>query len=92
MKTIKFLSEKSHYVEFEIFKHRLRFSTSILSRNIKKVKGEPSDKKNFERKSYNAKKTEKGDTLVSPGIVCYAEKKEQPFQFSSLGKCFNLTS
>ena len=32
------------------------------------------------------KKNEKGDTLVSPGIVCYAEKQEKPFWFSSLGQ------
>ena len=31
-------------------------------------------------------KTEKGDPLVSPGIVCYAEKQEKPFWFSSLGQ------
>ena len=35
-------------------------------------------------KTHNAeKKTERGDPLVSPGIVCYAEK---PFWFSSLGQ------
>ena len=28
----------------------------------------------------------KGDPLVSPGIECYAEKKEKPFWFSSLGQ------
>ena len=28
----------------------------------------------------------KGDPLVSPGIVCYAEKEEKPFWFSSLGQ------
>ena len=27
-----------------------------------------------------------GTLLVSPGIVCYAEKKEKPFWFSSLGQ------
>ena len=33
------------------------------------------------------KKTEKGDSLVSPGTVCYAEnKQEKPFWFSLLGK------
>ena len=30
------------------------------------------------------KKTEKGYPLVFPGIVCYAEKEEIPFWFSSL--------
>ena len=32
------------------------------------------------------KKTEIGDPLVSPGIVCYAEKEEKPLWFSSLGQ------
>ena len=32
------------------------------------------------------KKSEKGDPLVSPGIVCYAEKEEKAFWFSSLGQ------
>ena len=32
------------------------------------------------------KKTESGDPLVSPGIVFYAEKEENPFWFSSLGQ------
>ena len=32
------------------------------------------------------KKTERGDPLVSPGMVCYAEKQEKPFWFSSLGQ------
>ena len=32
------------------------------------------------------KKTEKGHPLVFPGIVCYAEKEEIPFWFSSLGQ------
>ena len=28
----------------------------------------------------------KGDPLISPGIVCYKEKEEKPFWFSSLGQ------
>ena len=32
------------------------------------------------------KKTERGDPLVSPGMVCYAGKQEKPFWFSSLGQ------
>ena len=32
------------------------------------------------------KKIEKGDPSVSPGMVCYAEKQEKPFWFSSLGQ------
>ena len=32
------------------------------------------------------KKTERGDPLVSPGIVCYAEEEEKLLWFSSLGQ------
>ena len=37
-----------------------------------------------EKKSRSAEKKERGDLLVSPGMVCYAEKQEKPFWFSSL--------
>ena len=41
----------------------------------------------FSRKSLAVpKKNEMGDPLVSPGMVCYAEKQEKPFWFSSLGQ------
>ena len=61
------------------------FSTSILSQNIKKMQGDPLGKKFFsEKKSRSAEKNERGESLVSPGIVCYAEKQEKPFWFSSL--------
>ena len=40
----------------------------------------------FSQKYLNAKKTERGDLLVSPFMVCYAEKEEKPFWFSSLGQ------
>ena len=63
-----------------------KFSTSILSQNIKKLKGGPFGRKFFSGKSLNAEKTERGDPLVSPGMVCYAEKQEKPFWFSSLGQ------
>ena len=63
------------------------FSTSLLSQNIKKLKGDSLGI--FFEKSHNAEKTGWGDPLVSPGMVCYAEKKENPFWFSSLGQIFN---
>ena len=67
------------------------FPTSILSQNIKKMQGEPLRKKNFEKKSEKKclavpKKIERGDSLVSPGTVCYAEKQVKPFWSSSLGQ------
>ena len=36
--------------------------------------------------SHNAKKIERGYPLVSPGMVCYAEKEGKLFWFSSLGQ------
>ena len=39
----------------------------------------------FEKKvSQCRKKNERGESLVSPGMVWYAEKQEKPFWFSSL--------
>ena len=60
------------------------FSTSILTQNIKKMQGDPSEKIFLEKKSRSAEKNERGEPLVSPGMVCYAEKQEKPFWFSSL--------
>ena len=53
------------------------------------MQGDPLGKKNFEKKfrkkmSRSAEKIERGDSLVSPGLVCYAEKQVKPFWFSSL--------
>ena len=49
------------------------------------MQGEPLGKKFFsKKKSRSAKKNERGEPLVSPGMVCYAEKQEKPFWFSSL--------
>ena len=39
-----------------------------------------------QKKSHNVEKTEREDSLVCPGMVCYAEKEEEPFRFSSLGQ------
>ena len=68
----------------------LGFSTSILSENCKKI-GEnfcfdPLAKIFVSKKSLIDEKNWKGDPLVSPGIVCYAEREENPFCFSSLGQ------
>ena len=41
-------------------------------------------KKFSKKKSRSAEKNERGEPLVSPGMVCYAEKQEKPFLFSSL--------
>ena len=48
--------------------------------------GGPFGKNFFFRKKSLAvpKKNERGESLVSPGMVCYAEKQKKPFWFSSL--------
>ena len=48
------------------------------------MQGDPLVKIFFRKKSRSAEKNEKGEPLVSPGMVCYAEKQEKPFWFSSL--------
>ena len=68
------------------------FPTSILSQNIKKMQGGPFEEKKISKKNPNKnvsqcrKKIERGDSLVSPGMVCYAEKQVRPFWFTSLGQ------
>ena len=83
---------KSHNAEknwkeepFGIFQHPFCRKTS------KKCRGDPLRKKNFEKKSEKKrlavpKKIERGDSLVSPGMICYAEKQVKPFWSSSLGQ------
>ena len=57
-------------------------STSIRSQNTKNLMGTLWGF--FSKKSLTVpKKKRKGDSLVSPGMVCYAEKEEKPFWFSS---------
>ena len=63
------------------------FSTSFLSQNIKKNAGGTLwGKIFFRKKSLAVPKNMKGgrECLVSPGMICYAEKQEKPFWFSSL--------
>ena len=53
--------------------------------------GGPFEEKNSEKKSEKKclavpKKIERGDSLVSPGMICYAEKQVKPFWSSSLGQ------
>ena len=61
------------------------FNIHSVAKHQKKCRGDPLRKKFFsEKKSHSAKKNERGESLVSPGMVCYAEKQEKPFWFSSL--------
>ena len=82
--------KKSHNAEknwkggpFGIFQHPFCRKTS------KKCRGDPLGKK-ISKKKFRKKclavpeKIERGDSLVSPGLVCYAEKQVKPFWFSSL--------
>ena len=63
----------------------LEFSNIYSVAKLQKMKGETLGK-NSKKVSQCRKKTESGDPLVSPGIVCYAEKEGKPFWFSSLGQ------
>ena len=64
----------------------LRFLIYSVANHQKKRKGTLWGAFLFRKKSHNAEKAERGDPLVSPGTVCYAEKQEKPFWFSSLGQ------
>ena len=49
------------------------------------MQGDPLGKNFFfGKKVSQCQKNERGESLVSPGMVCYAEKEEKPFWFSSL--------
>ena len=70
---------------FGIFQHPFCRKTS------KKMQGDPLRKKILKKNSGKKclavpKKIERGDSLVSPGMVCYAEKQVKPFWSSSLGQ------
>ena len=61
------------------------FNIHSVAKHQKKCRGDPLGKKFFfEKKSRSAEKNERGESLVSPGMVCYAEKQKKPFWFSSL--------
>ena len=61
------------------------FNIYSVAKHQKKCRGDPLGKFFFrKKKSRIAEKNERGESLVSPGMVCYAEKQEKPFWFSSL--------
>ena len=61
------------------------FNIHSVAKHQKKCRGDPLGKIFFsKKKSRSAEKNERGESLVSPGMVCYAEKQEKPFWFSSL--------
>ena len=60
-----------------------------VAKLLKKCRGDPLRKKiekNPKKWLAVPKKNERGDSLVSPGMVCYAEKQVTPFWSSSLGQ------
>ena len=74
-------AEKLKGGPFGVFQHPFCRKTS------KNCRGDPFGKKLFfEKKSRSAEKNERGDPLVSPGMVYYAEKQGKLFWFSSLGQ------
>ena len=85
-----FFEKKSHNAEKKLKGGTLwDFPTSILSQNIKKNAGGPFEENSEKKSEKNVsvpKKIERGDSLVSPGMVCYAEKQVKPFWSSSLGQ------
>ena len=62
------------------------FNIHSVAKHQKKMQGGPFREKFFFEKKVSQcrKKNERGESLVSPGMVCYAEKQEKPFWFSSL--------
>ena len=82
-----FWKQKSHNAEkTERVDHLGVFNIHFVAK-LQKIEGGPFGEIFFPEKSLTMpKKTERGDPLISPGIVCYAGKQEKPFWFSSLGQ------
>ena len=82
-----FFGKKSHNTEKTERRNPLRFSNIHSDAKQQKIEGGTIWGNFFSKKSLAVpKKNERGDPLVSPGMVCYAEKQEKPFWFSSLGQ------
>ena len=65
----------------------LGFSNIHSVAKHKKMQGGPFEEKKLRKKCLAVpKKNERGDSLVSPGMICYAEKQVKPFWSSSLGQ------
>ena len=61
------------------------FNIHSVAKHQKNAGGPFGEKIFFRKKSLAVpKKMKGGESLVSPGMVCYAEKQEKPFWFSSL--------
>ena len=86
MEKKQLFGKKSHSAETTERGTLWDFPSSILTQNSKKMKGEPLGENIFLEKVAVPEKTERGDPLVSPCMVCYTEKQEKPFWFTSLGQ------
>ena len=67
------------------------FQHPFCRKTSKKMQGGPFAEKKFRKKIRKKclavpKKNERGDSLVSPGMICYAEKQVNSFWSSSLGQ------
>ena len=61
------------------------FNIHSVAKHQKKCRGTLWGKNFFrKKKSRSAEKNGRGESLVLPGMVCYAAKQEKPFWFSSL--------
>ena len=86
------VGKKCHNAEKTERRNPLGFSNIHSVAKHQKNAGGPFEekkirKKNPKKMSRSAeKKIERGDSLVSPGMVCYAEKQVKPFWSSSLGQ------
>ena len=83
---IVIFGKKSHNAEKKTERgDPLRFFNILsVAKHQKNAGGPFGEKFFFEKKSRSAEKNERRESLVSPGKVCYAEKQEIPFWFSSL--------
>ena len=83
-----YIGKKSHNVEKNLKGDPLGFSNNHSVAKHQKNTGGTLWRKKISGKKCLAvpKKIETGDSLVSPGMVCYAEKQVKPFWSSSLGQ------
>ena len=89
MKKLKklFFGKKSHNAEKTERRNPLGFSNIHSVAKHQKNAGEKKFRKKIPKKCLAVpKQIERGDSLVSPGMVCYAEKQVKPFWSSSLGQ------
>ena len=83
---MKKLKKKFYFREKISQCRKKHFQHPFCRKTSKKMQGDPLGE-NFRKKCLAVpKKIERGESLVSPGMVCYAEKLVKPFWSSSLGQ------